>query len=112
MYISLLAFVNTSYTKLLNELGWASLEDRRKFFRLTYFYKINIGDVPEYLSNLLPMRVGERTNYNLRNQGNMSLVRTKHVKTYNSFIPKSIRDWNTLGHIRESKSLEGFPEIT
>ena len=33
------AFVNTGYTRLLNELGWASLEDRRKFFRLCYLYK-------------------------------------------------------------------------
>ncbi len=76
------AFVNTSYTKLLNELGWASLEERRKFFRLCYLYKMANKKVPKYLSDLMPLSVGERTNYNLRNVGNLSLIRTKHVKTY------------------------------
>ncbi len=102
------AFVNTSYTKLLNELGWASLEERRNFFRLSYLYKMSNKKVPKYLSDLMPLTVGDRTEYNLRNVGNLSLIRTNHVKTYNSFIPKSIRDWNSLGPLRECKSLEGF----
>ncbi len=24
---------------------------------------------------------------------NIALIKTKHVKTYNSFVPKTIRDW-------------------
>ncbi len=62
----------------------------------------------KYLCDLMPLSVGERTNYGLRNISNLSLIRTKHVKTYNFFIPKTIRDWNNLGEIRECKSLEGF----
>ncbi len=33
------AFKNTSFDKLLDELGWNSLEDRRKLARLTLFKK-------------------------------------------------------------------------
>ncbi len=96
------SFRNTSYNKLLDELGWASLEDRRKYFRLSTFAKMVNKKVPEYLSNMIPMTVGARANHNLRNAGNLSLVKANHVKTYNSFIPKTIREWNALGNIRKN----------
>ncbi len=102
------AFRTAGYAKLLSELGWSSLEDRRKYFRLTTMYKMVNNNVPEYLCNLAPTRVGARVNYNLRNGANLSLVKTNHVKTYNSFVPKTIRDWNNLGPIRNSLSTEGF----
>ncbi len=51
-------------------------------------YKMVNKKVPDYLSGLVPKRVGARTAYNLRNGGNLSLVKTRHVKTYNSFIPR------------------------
>ena len=102
------SFRNTSYTRLLDELGWASLEDRRKYFRLTTLAKMVNKKVPEYLSSLVPMSVGARANYNLRNAGNLSLIKTNHVKTYNSFVPKTIRDWNMLGPLRNCTSVDGF----
>ena len=61
--------------------------------------------VPEYLCNMVPMTVGARANYNLRNAGNLSLVKANHVKTYNSFIPKQ---WNALGNLRNCSSVDGF----
>ncbi len=34
------AFRNTSYNKLLDELGWNTLDERRKLARLSLFYKM------------------------------------------------------------------------
>ncbi len=75
------AFRNAGYTNLLTELGWPSLEERRKYFRLTTMYKMVNSHVPEYLCNLAPATVGARVNYNLRNGANLSLIKTNHVKT-------------------------------
>ncbi len=74
------AFRNAGYAKLLNELGWTSLENRRKYFRLTTMYKMVNNHVPNYLCSLAPIRVGARVNYNLRNGANLSLVKSNHVK--------------------------------
>ncbi len=102
-------FRNTGYQKLLSELGWSSLEDRRKYFRLNTCYKMVNNKVPEYLCDLIPQRVGARANRNLRNANHLSLIRTRHVKTYNSFVPKTIRDWNQLEpRIKNAGSVDGF----
>ncbi len=77
-------------------------------FRLPTMYKMVNKKVPEYLSGIVPQRVGARAVYNLRNGENLSLVRTRHVKTYNSSVPKTVRDWNSLGPIKNSITVEGF----
>ena len=89
------AFRITSYNKLLEELGWNTLKQRRKFARMSLFYKMQhktcTGDnictdcengigVPPYLKNLVPETVGDRAGYNLRNAGDISTVKTKKVK--------------------------------
>ncbi len=102
------AFRNSGYGKLMAELGWATLEMRRKYFRMCIMYKMINNLAPEYLCGLLPLRVRDRANRQLRNGNNLSLIRTNHVKTYNSFLPKTTRDWNLLGAIRGSKSVETF----
>ncbi len=77
------AFKNTSYVKLLTELGCENLESRRKLARLSLFKKMVISMiskgasktdpndrnkllVPEYLFNMVPQSVGERVGYVLR----------------------------------------------
>ncbi len=87
------------------------IRGQENFFRMNTMFKILNKLVPEYLSSLVPLRVGDRTHYNLRNQDNLSLVMANHVKTYNSFIPKSVRDWNSLGPIKNANSLEGFKTL-
>ena len=107
------AFRNTSYDKLLTELGWSSLDERRKLARLNIFYKMNhchracdpnnlctdckngIG-IPSYLSDLCPATVGDRAGYVLRNAGDLRTIQSKKAKFYNSFIPKCVREWNSL----------------
>ena len=36
------------------------------------FYKLNVGNSPEFLCDLIPPSVGETNNYNLRNSHNIS----------------------------------------
>ena len=48
------ALKHTSHVKLLSELGWTTLADRRKYFKLVLFYKMYNNLTPPYLSNLVP----------------------------------------------------------
>ncbi len=102
------AFKTTGYVRLLDELGWDTLDDRRKLSRLCLFKKMQLSkqavleDKPEnllvqpYLIDLLPGTVGDRAGYVLRNAGKIDNVKTRLIVSYNSFIPKTIRDWNSL----------------
>ncbi len=102
------AFKTTSYVRLLDELGWDTLDDRRKLSRLCLLKKMQLSKqaahnnkpdnilVRPYLFNLLPGTVGDRAGYVLRNAGKIDNVRTRLIVSYNSFLPKTIRDWNSL----------------
>ena len=122
------AFKNTSFVKLLDELGWNSLEDRRKLARLTLFKKMTISShahkenrpndtlVPQYLHSLVPHSVGDRAGYVLRNAGKLDTVKTRLVVSYNSFILKTTREWNSLmsadnihnTNIQKAMTIESF----
>ena len=65
-------------------------------------------EVPRYQKNLIPKGVDERTDYNLRNSKELTTVRTKKVKVYNSFIPKTVREWNNLDRSTYTPSLSSF----
>ena len=56
-----------SLNSLYHETGWETLSHRRTNKKLSLLYKIINNDVPGYLTNLLPGRVGEQTHHNLRN---------------------------------------------
>ena len=53
--------------RLYRELGWLKLSERRKMHKLFLFYKMLNGLVPDYLTELVPSRVGDNTTYSLRN---------------------------------------------
>ncbi len=57
--------------------------------------KNGIG-VPQYLTALCPSTVGRNAGYVLRNAGDLRTVWSKKVKLYNSFVPKTTREWNSL----------------
>ena len=79
----------------MDELGWNSLVDRRAMSRRLLLYKMNHKLVPEYLSSLVPQTVGARVgNYVLRNAGDLSTIKTNKAQFYNSFLPKTVREWN------------------
>ena len=52
------AWKGTSRTKIYDELGWETLDQRRMFRRLTQFYKIMTGLTPEYLRIPIPLLHG------------------------------------------------------
>ena len=64
----------------------------------------NVG-VPDYSKRLVPETVENRTGRNLRNASNLTTVKTHKVKVYNSFIPKTVRDWNNLDRSKYTPSL-------
>ncbi len=59
-------------------------------------YKLTNKQSPDYLCDLMPLLAMDRTNYNLRNANHISIPKTNHIKTYNSFIPQTTRDWNSV----------------
>ncbi len=52
--------------------------------------------VPPYLSDMVPGAVGDRVGYVLRNANRIDTPKTRLVPSYNSFIPKTVREWNSL----------------
>jgi hypothetical protein len=81
---------------LYKETGWEMLASRRRHHRLTLMYKIINGQAPAYLTSLIPNLVQARTNYNLRNRGDIDIPLTRLAIHTNSFIPSTIRAWNEL----------------
>ena len=98
-----------SITRLLDDLGWESLQSRRNKHKLTLFYKIMNGLTPNYLSDLLPPLVHETTSYNLRNSNHIQTVHANTNLFFNSFIPSTIRAWNSLSDdIKLATSVASF----
>ena len=96
---------SVAISKLYDEVGWPSLENRRKYHKLILTYKVKNNLTPPYLSNLFPDTVGART-YNLRNDRNF-IVPARRTETYaKSFIPSSTALWNDLP--REIQTLESL----
>lgn len=98
-----------SIRKLLEELGWETLHERRSKHKLVIFYKILNGLTPHYLSDLLPPLVGNTNPYNLRNSGNIQLFRARTNLFFNSFFPSTVRAWNNLSEdIKDANSVAAF----
>jgi hypothetical protein len=95
--------------RLYEENKWETLNSRRKKHRLTVFYKMVYRLVPDYMLNLLPTKVGNRTVHNLRNSSNFDIPYCRINAHKYSFLPSTINDWNLLGKkIKESPSVESF----
>ena len=109
------ARIVTGCTKLVSiralhlETGWESLEERRRKHKLTLLYKMINGLTPPYLSNLLPPLVGSSNPYPLRNSDNFLTLRTNTALYYDSFLPSTTREWNSLPSTqRNATSLSSF----
>jgi hypothetical protein len=90
------AIARSSVTKLYRELNWAPLAKRRENHRLVQFYKIWNNLAPEYLLDLMPAQVLNRTIYQLRNRMNIDVPAARLNRYLYSFYPATIRIWNTL----------------
>ena len=85
-----------SINNLYKEIGWESLENRRRKHKLVMFYKMVNHLTPTYLSELVPLSVGDNASYNLRNTSHIHNVFAHAKYHYNSFFPSAIREWNNL----------------
>lgn len=97
-----------SIQKLLEEVGWETLSNRRAKHKLTLFYKMTNNLTPSYLSDLCPpMNTNDR--YNLRNNQSLYVPRARTALYYNSFIPSTTRAYNSLStEISNASSIHKF----
>ena len=83
----------TSVTKLLNQLKWGSLKDRRETHRLTCLYKMINGQLDidhKSYTNPKPDR---------RRRGHPNQFEIRHTRSdvyANSFFPRTVQTWNSL----------------
>ena len=82
--------------KLYKELGWLKLSERRDLHKLFLFFKMNHVLSPLYLSNLLPLHVGELSSYRLRNAENYVGIHANTRAYAESFLPSTLQAWNNL----------------
>ena len=90
----------TSRELLLTELGWPTLGDRRKGFKLKALINIINKRSPPYLQSLLPARGVDRPES--RKANNFKSFKTRSEKFKNSFIPSAISLWNSLSDEQRS----------
>ena len=101
------AWKGTNKSKLLDELGWEYLHDRRRYCRLTHFFKLLKGDAPEYMTTPTPQ--SEHLNYSLQEQNVFEPFATKPQGYYNSYYSYCFREWNKLDpSLRSIDSLSKF----
>ena len=97
-------FVKNKYQRqasvqhMLSELGWETLESRRKIARLTMMYKINHGLVHVEFGKAQADRKDKLRATSTRNRRlhSCQLNRIQCTRDYrfNSFLPRTIRQWN------------------
>ena len=94
-------------SKLYEELGWESLNDRRWARRLTQFFKIYKNLSPAYLRNHLPLF--RASLYGVRHPNIFRNIYCYTSRYQNSFYPNTIKLWNVLGNeFQDCKSLLTF----
>ena len=94
---------------LYMETAWEMLQSRRTFHRLSLMFKIVNNSAPQYLRDVLPQRIEARTDYGLRNRGDLDPIRTRINLYTNSFFPSSVKLWNDLDRERKLlPSIEAF----
>ena len=87
---------SVSIDKLVKEIGWLPLSERRLFKKSVLMYKIKNGLAPEYLCNLMPPLVADGTVYNIRNIEDITVLRRRTELFSKSFIPSTTSYWNSL----------------
>jgi hypothetical protein len=94
---------------IYKELGWESLAERRQRRKLQMFYNIQNNNAPMYLCDLIPPTIQSTTVYPLRNGSDIIIPFCRLSNTYDSFIPSTIRQWNSLDpSIRNVDSIAKF----
>ena len=76
---------SVSLENLYKECGWETLCSRRENAKLCFMYKVSINLVPQYIDELIPPTVGNRSQYQLRNSQNYENVQAKALYSFISF---------------------------
>ena len=85
----------TSHVLISNELNWPSLSDKREGVKLKNFFKIMNSEMPQYPQTLIIEKIGTKRPQS-RNPDNFYSMRAR-IETYrSSFIPSSVRLYNSL----------------
>ena len=85
------------------------MAERRKRRTLQMFYNIQNNNAPMYLCDLIPPTIQSTTVYPLRNGSHIITPFCRLWNTYDSFIPSTIRQWNSLDpSIRNVDSIAKF----
>ena len=102
--------------KLYKELGWLKLSERKDLHKLFFFFKMDHGLVPLYLSNILPPHVEDVFSYRLWNAGNYVGSHANTCTYADSFLPStkqarknlpdSVRSAHTLGSFKHLLTLD------
>ena len=88
------------------ELGLESLERRRWFSKLCFFFKTFENKSTDYLFRIIPQR---RSSYITRNSDEISLFKAKNYFHKNLFYPSATIEWNNLNQgLRNSESYTLF----
>ena len=89
---------------MVEDIGWESLQVRRYTARVSLLYKIQHG-----LVDIESSRYMRPSDSRTRGQRGLFQERTNCDAHFNSFFPRTIRDWNELPrHITEASTLEEF----
>ena len=79
-----------SISKLYPETGWEYLKDRREKHRLVYFYKMNNGLTPGYLSGIVPNILRNIHDHNTRHSTLIPPVRARTTLYANYVLSQTI----------------------
>ena len=98
--------------KLYAELGWLKLSERRNLHKLFLFFKVENGQAPFYLTDLIPPRVGGISNYRLWNSDDYVSINENTCSYANSFLPSTINAWNNLpALVKSATTLASFKRL-
>jgi len=100
----------TSPQRLLEDLGWSTLESRRKNAKLIKMYEIATGVAPKHLRDIL-QTFSLQEHYNTRGHSanNFTMPPYESKPYYRSFFVSGIKSWNALdAHIKRSPTLVSF----
>ncbi|KAL8595170.1 hypothetical protein ACOMHN_013843 [Nucella lapillus] len=97
----------SSVSRMLDSLGWQSLEERRKLARLSMLYKItnSIVHCPGIKSKLAPLPPRQRRGH--CQQFGLITCRTQYRSA--AFLPSTVKDWNSLpAAVVEARTVDTF----
>ena len=101
------AWKGTSRQRLLEELGWETLYDRRRYRRLCHFFLLSKSKTPAYLFQEIPEQ--RTVEYSLRHTRyyKPNISRTKCY--FNSYFYNTLYEWNQLERaVQNSPSIAVF----